>query len=580
MSARFVRLIPAIRTIHGVDFFDYSLPVNHDFSIGDIVRFYFRRRYIVGMIYEFLDDSPFKKKIQPLEKQIPLLRLGEPAKDLLQQTALRTLTSQPTVLLSWLRKIPKRAKGIETSSSKEMIKKTQSATSTNFVLDRWKGEQGLLAQLPASSGPILILTPWRHRTEQIAELCGALVLHADITDTKAWNVIQAFCEHKKTIVVSTRIGAWLGCVAQTILIDEPEHDDHKQDDASPRYDARWIATMAKTIRPEVTLTAFSTTPRLQHDPIHSDVPTIEPLPILDPLIQGHRSTQVPVLTESSIYELEQAILEHKPAVIVHPTEGLRGRISCRDCGWAAHCDDCDFLLSHTTRGAECRRCGKTTSIPDQCQKCGGFDLSRGRIGRDLLQTMCSKYFGENKIAIVSPTELESTPIHGGCVVVTDVQGFSGVVEDIRRKERLAINLRRLAAKCAVNQTKLIWQGKSDVLQECSAWLSAAGLHALWNTERKERSLFSYPPMTKLVKILIDGTEDEILKFKKKLKDTLGETWHIRGPFIILFRSKKRQHRQIIHLIPPLELSSMTIVQTLQPFASQAIFDLDPVSFFC
>lgn len=579
-QARFVRLVPAIRTVHGVEYFDYALPADHGFAIGDIVRFPFRRQSIEGMITAFLDASPFEAKIRSLDAQIPLLRLGETAVRFLQQTAWQTMTPQPSVLSAWLRTIPKRAKGIAQAPRVPSQSTLSPNTLTHFSLDRWHDDQGLLAHISSASGPILVLTPWRHRAEQIAQLCHGVALHADITDTEAWHAIQYFCSTDTAIVVATRIGAWLSCVAQTILIDEPEHDDHKQDEASPRYDARWMAAVAKSQRPEIALHAFSTTPRLQRDPIPSSIPTIEPLPILDPWISGHRADHIPVLTESSISELEEAIHQRKPAIIVHPTEGLHGRICCRDCGWAAKCDACGFSVTHMSHGAECRRCGKKSSIPDACPQCGGMDLSRGRIGRDLLDILCTKHFGEGKVIVTSPIGLESININGGCVVITDVQGLSGVVEDIRRKERLAINLRRLAARCAVENARLIWHGTIDSVQECSDWLSAEGLQRLWNTERAERALFSYPPMAKLIKVIVDGSDAEVRAFHQKLKLSLDAHWFIRGPYLIPFRAKQRTPRQIIHLIAPPQLSISSILQTLQPFASQAIFDLDPVSFFC
>lgn len=580
LHARFVRLVPAIRTIHGVEFFDYALPANHDFDIGDIVRFPFRRQLIEGMIVAFLDSSPFEAKIRPLASQTPLLRLGEQAKKFLEQTAWQTMTPQPSVLSSWLRTVPKRAVGIPISVSRSASNEPHPSTLTHFLLDRWHGEQGLFNQIAQAKGPVLVLTPWRHRAEQIAQLCQGMVLHADITDGEAWKAIQTFCLQETRVLIATRIGAWLSCVAQTILIDEPEHDDHKQDEASPRYDARWMAATAKSQRPEISLQAFSTTPRLQRDPITSSIPTIEPLPILDPWVQGHRADHIPVLTESSILELEDALHNKKPAVIVHPTEGLHGRISCRDCGWGARCDACGFSLTQMIHGAECRRCGKRSPAPDHCPQCGGMDLSRGRIGRDKLEILCAKHFGAQKITIVSPIGLESVDIREGCVVVTDVQGFSGVVEDIRRKERLAINLRRLAARCAIERARLVWHGSIDSVQECSDWLSADGLRRLWDTERAERALFSYPPMARLIKVIVDGTDAEIQSFTQKLKQKLDTTWFVRGPFVIPFRAKQRKPRQIIHIIAPSHVSISSILSALQPFASQAIFDLDPVSFFC
>lgn len=158
--------------------------------------------------------------------------------------------------------------------------------------------------------------------------------------------------------------------------------------------------------------------------------------------------------------------------------------------------------------------------------------------------LCTKHFGEQKITVVSPIGLESVDIREGCVVVTYVQGFSGVVEDIRRKERLAINLRRLAARCAVEQARLVWHGSIDSVQECSEWLSAEGLQQLWNTERTERALFSYPPMARLIKVIVDGTDIEVQSFSQKLKQKLDSTWFVRGPFLSHSEQNNANHAKL------------------------------------
>ena len=186
----FVRIIPSLRTIPGVEAFDYRVPENADFLPGDIVRIPFRRQTIEGMVIGLLSDSPFASKAREIEKQQPLLRLGAPAAQLLQLTAARTFSSQPTVLGAWLRTIPKRAKAqttfVQTLPTSEKLEPV-----IHFARDRWEGENGLLATARASKGPCLILTPWRHRTEQIAERIGGTVLHADITDTEAWQAVQS-----------------------------------------------------------------------------------------------------------------------------------------------------------------------------------------------------------------------------------------------------------------------------------------------------------------------------------------------------------------------------------------------------
>lgn len=573
----FVRIVPAIRTIPGVEVFDYALPPGHGLVLGDIVRFPFRRQTCEGMLMSFSETSAYAQKVKEIPAQVPLLRLGPIGVQLLERTAAQTLCSQPTVLNAWLRHVPKRAQG---HPMEEPFPSGNGGIHFHYLPHRWHSPTGLLEQARIRApGRILIITPWRHRAEQLAARLGGMYLHADVADGQAWRALQTFHQSASSILCTTRVGAWLSCLADTVLLDEPEHDDHKQDELSPRYDARWLAYHAALLRPGLALHIFSTTPRLQReDPSPETIPELPVHFTLDPWVRGQSSAIQPI-SASSFLAMKSAAEEGRAVRIIHATEGLQGRIACRDCGWSAVCDACGFSLSRDARGAYCRRCGKRGEMPDTCPHCGGLDLSRGRMGREALHKACSTHFPGADIQVCSSLEADAAIPPQATVIITDVQGLKGATEDIRHKERMAIHLRRLAADCLAQEAQLILQGPMDAVEESAFWLTSAGLERRWRAEREERHLFSYPPMAKLVKALIDANLAQAEAFTQELQRRLP-AWTIRGPMPISYRAKQRQERHVLHLLPPSSLTDTAIQHALRPFAEQAYFDLDPVSFFC
>ena len=167
----------------------------------------------------------------------------------------------------------------------------------------------------------------------------------------------------------------------------------------------------------------------------------------------------------------------------------------------------------------------------------------------------------------------------GLVVITDISLIGGVSEDIRRRERLLIAWRRLAASLAFRKTSVVVQGPEETLIDCTDWLTADGVARTWNKEIEERATFGYPPATRLIKIIIDGSEDDAVTVYSDLEKKLPANLKLRGPFGVPYRSASRGERFILHLTAPKTTDDATLVGLLDGFNKRAIIDLDPIAFF-
>ncbi|MBI4138993.1 hypothetical protein HY479_02470 [Candidatus Uhrbacteria bacterium] len=571
----FISVVPNIRTPLGVDCFDYRIEDGADVRIGDVIPVTFRGRKTAALVTSVHPESAFAEKAKTLSIGQPSVRLPPTVVPLLQRAALRTFSSRPTVLHSWLRTAPARA-GTVTIPSVQRQEPTSSGDRAEFAVHRF---ERLVQHARASRGRVLVLTPWQRRADALARALSSGVLHAEIPMGRAWRSWTEFIARPDGMLVATRLGAWLACAADVVIMDEPENDDWKEDERSPRLDARWLIAAANLYRPALRVIRIGTTPLL------ADTPDLGAITVPDV-----RADVTAVTWDrrgvSSIEGLQDRTLEligeaagRQPVVILHPIRGDRPRLRCRNCGWQAACPNCGFTLSQVGNSGQCTRCGTRGDLPLQCPSCGGAEFSGGRVGRDRLATLVRGRFGSHvEVRDLSDWNALAVP-RGALIVVTDLTLIGGICEDIRRKERLLIAWRRLAASAVSANGRLVAQGPEDTLAEAMGWLTAAGVRACWKSEWKDRQTFGYPPAGRRIKLICPGTESMNEPLVKQLRDEAPQGWELSGPFPVAFRPRTRGDRSIIHLHPPDTATEADTQSFLEPFAKDVIIDLDPIAFF-
>ena len=572
----FVTVAPSIRTIPGVEEFDYRIEKDADIRVGDVLIVPFRKQEIPAIVISFSEKSAYADRARSLDAPEILLRGGKEAVELLVRSAKRVFVSRPTILQSWLREVPKRGRRGQAPLT---IQSTLGGKlERRYLTDRWDGPRGLLTEAKKRAGRTLILTPWQDWANHLGTTLEVPVLHAGTTPTDAWNAIRAFAGSSSGIVVATRMGAWLSLFADTVLLDEPENDDYKQDEQSPRLDARWIVAEASALRPGLDIIAFGTTPRFGSNVDWKEVPDLN-LPLTLEPFQGRSHSEIDGLSATALTKIDEALAANRPVIILHPVRGERARITCRDCGWQAICPACDFPVSLVGASALCRRCGKKSSPPDECPSCGGFDFSRSRSGTDRIARQIQTD-SKREVPIVDVTSFYGMNLPDRVLVVlTDLALIGGAVEDIRRRERLVIATRRIAAKIASVNGELFASGSDEGIDEAQNWLTADGVAKTWESEKADRRSFGYPPMVWMAKILVDGTEQKASALLSSIQDRLPSGMELRGPFPVPFRAKSRKMRYVIHLVAKGSVTEKALRLLLEPLVGRAIIDLDPIAFF-
>ena len=198
-----------------------------------------------------------------------------------------------------------------------------------------------------------------------------------------------------------------------------------------------------------------------------------------------------------------------------------------------------------------------------------------------LKQAWEKHYAEEKVEWRDlSNESAYAPLpEGAMVLVTLPELFSGHGEDIRRGERLCVNVRRFAALCAASKATLLLQVSEEEANQWSAWLTTEG-HEAWQTkELKERAAFGYPPASRLVKAIYRGSMEKAEAWMRTLSPVLRSKAQIRGPFPVDVKTLKQQERAIIHLVFPPDTADSVLLPLLTPLAAHVMIDLDPIAFY-
>lgn len=579
----FISVIPCVKMPYGRSFFDYEV-TEGTAHIGDLIMVPFRQRKIPAIIYNISTASAYANKVISIDQIQKIIKFPDILPSICLKAAQASLVSPATMLNAWLRKMPKKLPAQEPhvlSRNLHWPKDEPSHQEFNLV-NRYLGERGLIqtALKQQANGRVLIITPWQSRVAYLQNRLNCPGLTSKTANGAAWKIWNDFLLNPHSVLITTRLGAWLSSCSDIVIMDEPENDDYKQDELTPRYDARTLIEIAEQENPALRVIKIGTTPSLKS--LNSGrLPTTENLEP-DIKIQTHSAlsrSAVSSLTAATCLEIQNFTDRGRKIRILHAVGGSRGRVRCADCDWILTCERCGTGMNNFAQYAQCKKCNAKTQLPATCPDCQGSNFSKAMIGCDELQKQTKKNFPEADIKIMDLHKWSTavTPA-GSLLIITELAFIGGRTEDIRKKERLVTAFRRIAAQATNTHSRLIVQGHEALLDQCLDWLTPAGLLKTWKLEWQDRDDFHFPPAHRLIKLIVINPQQD-------LTDTIKKTinhpdWQINGPWPVENMTKTRNSRLIYHLLPPKNLTQEQVTEQVTPLVKLGIIDLDPIAFFC
>jgi primosomal protein N' (replication factor Y) (superfamily II helicase) len=163
-----------------------------------------------------------------------------------------------------------------------------------------------------------------------------------------------------------------------IVIDE-EHDSSYKQESDPRYDAREVAGRRAAETGAVLLCGTATPrPESWHDLERLELPSrvdgrrLPPVGIVD--MRGAVPGPLHPLTREAFAEVARA---GSKAILLINRRGWSTYLTCRSCGHAWQCPNCDVsLILHRDGSLRCHHCGHAETQPRGCPECSSVTIAR------------------------------------------------------------------------------------------------------------------------------------------------------------------------------------------------------------
>jgi primosomal protein N' (replication factor Y) (superfamily II helicase) len=364
-----------------------------------------------------------------------------------------------------------------------------------------------------------------------------------------------------------------------IVIDE-EHDSSYKQESDPRYDAREVARRRAADSGAVLL-AGTATPRPEswrelerlELPSRVDGRPLPPVEIVD--MRGGIPGPLHPRTREAFAEVAR---EGGKAILLINRRGWSTHLTCRSCGHAWECPQCDVsLVLHRDGGLRCHHCGHAEAKPESCPECGSVTIARvgagtQRVEAELLEMLSPlEVFrldsdiaaGRDHGELLRRFERAGSGVLVGTQMVAKGHDFPDVtlsvildadgalrLPDFRSEERTFSLITQLAGRSGRGEAggrvlvQALATGAPSIRH--AARHDSAGFLA---DELERRRVLRYPPFSHLIEIALAGADEERVQraaaaMHELLRDRLSADDELLGP-APLFRLRGRHRRRLL-----------------------------------
>lgn len=406
-----------------------------------------------------------------------------------------------------------------------------------------------------------------------------------------------------------------------VIVDEEHETSYKQFDPAPRYHARDAAIVlahqhkAKTLlgsaTPSIESYYNATTSKyglvtLSHR--HGDVlmPEQQLVDIQEKykkkLMTGHFSDVL-------LRAITDALALGEQVILFQNRRGYSPILECNTCGHSPQCPNCDVSLTYHKHRSQlrCHYCGYNIAMLQKCMACGSAELDTKGFGTEQVENELKELYPETNIGrmdsdttrgkygferIISAFEEGEIDVLVGTQMLTKGLDFRNVtlvgilqadsmlnIPDFRAHERSFQLIQQVSGRAGRTKKRgnviiQTYNPYHQILQQ----VSTNSYLEMYKEQLDERSIFKYPPFSRLIKITLkhrdyNKIEDGSEWMGKALKSIFGQ--QVLGPEAPpIARIRNEFYRHILIKIPhkqSLEKTKKAVIKVKTSFLSIAQF---------
>ena len=218
------------------------------------------------------------------------------------------------------------------------------------------------------------------------------VLHSGLSDGERFDEWRRLERGEARVCVGPRSAVLAPVADLGLLVIDEEHDSSYKHEGDPRYDARHVGA-ERARRAGATLLAGSATPRPESAhglrrislPRRVDGRPLPPVEVLD-------MREAPGALHPAT---RHALAEGGKAIVLLNRRGWSNFLTCRSCGKAWECPNCDvaLVLHRAANRLSCHHCGHRERVPHRCDACGSVSVARHGTGTERLEADLAESLG-------------------------------------------------------------------------------------------------------------------------------------------------------------------------------------------
>ena len=423
-----------------------------------------------------------------------------------------------------------------------------------------------------SGGTILVLTP------EIA-LSGATlayfrgffddrvtIIHSSMTERERLASWLGVREGKYQVVIGPRSALFAPLESLGLIIVDEEHDaSYKQNDPSPRFHGRDAAIMRGRIAGVPVLLGTATPSiesyynaelgrydllQLKERPANATLPNV---PLID--MKEHRvGGEMTFFSLPLKKRISERLQSEQQVILYLNRRGYAPYLKCQKCGEVPGCPRCNIKLTYHRSGRKltCHYCDFHQFGPGECQNCQSTDFDYVGTGTQKVEESLPKLIKEAKVArfdsdtasgrnrsyrilrdfaagkqnVLLGTQMVTKGLDLSRVTLVGVLAadFELDLPDFRASERTFARLVQVAGRSGRREEKgevLIQTFNSElpVINEAAR----QDYDRFFKREIESRREYSYPPFSRLVRLIFSGPEsDELERLVKSFSARLEQ----------------------------------------------------------
>ena len=281
----------------------------------------------------------------------------------------------------------------------------------------------------AAGRQVLYLVPEIALTTQLTSRLGRIfgskmgIWHSKFTDKRRMETwMRQLSSNPYPLILGVRSSIFLPFQNLGLVIVDEEHEQsYKQQEPSPRYNARDTAiVLATQMHAKVLL--GSATPSLESyhnaqigkyglvtlkerfggvempEIVVEDMTELKRKHVLVGNVNNSKTTSYGLFSPKLVKEVNTALSSGQQAILFQNRRGYSPSLSCKNCGWTPRCTRCDVALTYHQKSQtlECHYCGATFKIPEKCPQCEDENLRDQGCGTEKVETIVKKTFPAGK----------------------------------------------------------------------------------------------------------------------------------------------------------------------------------------